>query len=76
MKSITERYAEFAMQLRAEEIPSEVKERVSDLILDTLGVGIAGSDSPPAVMARRSMLVTGRTCFRPGAGTRPPSLPK
>jgi len=62
MKSLTEHYAEFAMQLRAEDIPSEVKERVSDLILDTLGVGIAGSDSPPAVMARRSM--KGQTSFK------------
>lgn len=55
MKSLTEQYAEFAIQLRAEDIPSEVKERVSDLILDTLGVGIAGSDSPPAVMTRKCM---------------------
>ncbi len=55
MKSLTEQYVEFAIQLRSEDIPSEVKERVSDLFLDTLGVGIAGSDSPPAVMARKCM---------------------
>jgi 2-methylcitrate dehydratase PrpD len=55
MKSLAEQYAQFAIQLQVEAIPSEVKERVSDLILDTLGVGIAGSDSPPAVMARKCM---------------------
>jgi 2-methylcitrate dehydratase PrpD len=55
MKSLTEQYADFAIQFKADAIPSEVKERVHDLILDTLGVGIAGSDSPPAVIAGRCM---------------------
>lgn len=55
MKSVTEKYTEFAMQLKMEDIPSDVRERVCELILDTLGVGIAGADSPPATIARKCM---------------------
>jgi 2-methylcitrate dehydratase PrpD len=62
MGSLREQYAEFAEQLKIRNIPSEVKERVSDLILDTLGVGIAGSDSPPALIAGKCMAA--QTSFR------------
>lgn len=55
MKSLTEQYVEFAEQLKLEDIPLEVRERVKDLILDTLGVGIAGSDSDPAAILRKYM---------------------
>lgn len=55
MKTLSEKYVEFAMQLKMEDIPSEIRERVSDLILDTLGVGIAGSDSPPSTIVRKCM---------------------
>jgi 2-methylcitrate dehydratase PrpD len=55
MKSLTEQYVEFAVGLRKENIPSDVRERVCELILDVLGVGIAGADSPPATIARKCM---------------------
>jgi 2-methylcitrate dehydratase PrpD len=55
MKSLTEIYSEFAMGLKMEAIPPDVRERVCELILDTLGVGIAGSNSPPATIARKCM---------------------
>lgn len=55
MEGVTEEYITFAKGLRIEDIPQNVKERVSDLILDSLGVGIGGSESPPAKIARKCM---------------------
>jgi aconitate decarboxylase len=55
MESIAEKYAAFAKQLRVEDLPPDVKERVSDLILDSLGVGIAGCETPPVRMVRKCM---------------------
>ena len=55
MKSLTEQYVEFATQLKMEDLPSNVRERVCELILDSLGVGIAGAASQPAKIARKCM---------------------
>jgi len=37
MESLTEQYVAFAQKLKIEEIPSEVRERVKDFILDVIG---------------------------------------
>ena len=44
MGTLTESYAEFSKGLKIKDIPAEVRQRVGELILDTLGVGIAGSN--------------------------------
>ena len=53
--SLTEQYVEFAKGLKIKDIPSEVRGRVCEFILDTIGVGIGGSGSPPATIARKCM---------------------
>jgi 2-methylcitrate dehydratase PrpD len=46
MTAISENYARFFGKLTLEQLPSAVVERAKDVILDTLGAGIAGSRSP------------------------------
>lgn len=51
--SLTEKYVEFAKSLKIKDIPSEVRDRVCEFILDTIGVGIGGSGSGPATISRK-----------------------
>ena len=45
-KTIAETYAEFALNLRPDDIPSDVRERAKYLILDSIGCALASSRYP------------------------------
>ena len=45
-KTIAETYAEFALNLRPDDIPADVRERAKYLILDSIGCALASSRYP------------------------------
>ena len=61
MDSITHQLAEFAVHLKSDDIPSNVRDRAKDLILDTVGIAIrarhdtASTDAMLAALSRLQM---------------------
>lgn len=54
-RTYTEKLTEFALEYPTESIPAEVKEKVIDLIIDSVGVSLANSVAPYATKMERAL---------------------
>jgi 2-methylcitrate dehydratase PrpD len=59
MKTLSEAYANYAVGLRFEDLPEEVVERVKYILLDFIGVSVAGCECPGSLKLKEVLLSEG-----------------